>query len=135
MTTQLEQPQFNMLEGDLEAIRRAALDYIEGGYEADAEKMERSLHPELAKRIVVHQEGLPDRLSQMSALTLVQAVRSWPKTPAERQRKEVYILDATSNSAVVKLIAQEWVDFMHLTRFNGRWVIVNVLWEMLTGQK
>jgi hypothetical protein len=22
------------------------------------------------------------------------------------------------------------VDYMHMTKFNGRWVIVNVLWEL-----
>lgn len=30
-------------------IRAAALDYIEGWYEGDAERMERALHPHLAK--------------------------------------------------------------------------------------
>ncbi|HEX6315687.1 MAG TPA: nuclear transport factor 2 family protein, partial [Gemmatimonadaceae bacterium] len=35
---------------DSAAIRAAALDYIEGWYEGNAERMERALHPELAKR-------------------------------------------------------------------------------------
>src|SRR5690242_18620326 len=34
-----------------EAIRRTALDYIDGWYTGDAERMRRSLHPDLAKRI------------------------------------------------------------------------------------
>jgi hypothetical protein len=25
--------------------------------------------------------------------------------------------------------ASSWVDFMHLARWNGRWVIINILWE------
>ena len=37
---------------DSAAIRATALDYIEGWYEGNAERMERALHPELAKRIV-----------------------------------------------------------------------------------
>lgn len=37
-------------ETDKTAIRQAALDYIEGSYEADAERMERALHPDLAKQ-------------------------------------------------------------------------------------
>jgi hypothetical protein len=36
---------------DAAAIKQTALDYIEGWYEGNAERMERSLHPELAKRI------------------------------------------------------------------------------------
>ena len=35
----------------LAAIRATALDYIEGWYAGDAARMERALHPELAKRI------------------------------------------------------------------------------------
>jgi hypothetical protein len=37
---------------DSAAIRRVALDYIEGWYTGDAARMERALHPDLAKRIV-----------------------------------------------------------------------------------
>ena len=37
---------------DSSAIKQAALDYIEGWYEGNAERMERALHPEFAKRIV-----------------------------------------------------------------------------------
>ncbi|PYS59909.1 MAG: hypothetical protein DMF76_15225, partial [Acidobacteria bacterium] len=34
------------------AITRTALDYIEGWYAGDAARMERALHPELAKRMI-----------------------------------------------------------------------------------
>jgi hypothetical protein len=34
------------------AIRQAAVDYIEGWYTGDADRMERALHPDLAKRRV-----------------------------------------------------------------------------------
>jgi putative lumazine-binding protein len=37
---------------DADLIKQTALDYIEGWYEADAVRMERALHPDLAKRIV-----------------------------------------------------------------------------------
>jgi hypothetical protein len=23
-----------------------------------------------------------------------------------------------------------WIDYMHMAKWNGRWVIVNVLWEL-----
>ena len=41
-------PQTNVANADA-AIRQTALDYIEGYYEGNAERMERALHPELAK--------------------------------------------------------------------------------------
>ena len=45
-------PAFAASPEDEAAIRAAALDYLEGWYAGDAARMERSLHPDLAKRIV-----------------------------------------------------------------------------------
>lgn len=81
---------------DEEAIRQAALDYIEGWYAGDAARMEQSLHPELAKRFVYTDQAKGrSRLEQMSAMTLVQATqKGWGKnTPVEKQQKDVTILD------------------------------------------
>ena len=52
---------------DTASIRQAALDYIEGWYAGDAARMERALHPELAKRNVQTDERGRSRLTQMSA--------------------------------------------------------------------
>ena len=120
------------LEKDKGEIRQAALDYIEGWYEGDAERMERSLHPDLAKRIIHNNDEGRSRLDQMSALTLVQGARAgWgSRTPVEQRVKQVEILDVYENISSVKVIAKDWVDYLHVGRFNGRWVIVNVLWEL-----
>jgi len=37
---------------DNASIKKTALDYIEGWYAGDAARMERALHPELAKRMI-----------------------------------------------------------------------------------
>ena len=118
---------------DSTAIRAAALDYIEGWYTGDAERMERALHPELAKRVVrANPSTGQSRLDQMSALTLVQGTRAGggKSTPEESRQKDVTILDVYQNAASAKIVAAKWVDYLHLARFNGRWVIVNVLWEL-----
>ena len=118
---------------DAEAIRQTALDYIEGWYEGNAERMERALHPELAKRIVqTNPQNGRSRLDQQSALTLVQNTRrgGGRDTPKQRQQKDVTILDVFGNAASVKVVASDWIDYLHVAKFNGRWVIVNVLWEL-----
>ena len=122
---------------DATAIKQTALDYIEGWYEGNAERMERALHPELAKRIVrTNQEG-NSRLDQMSALTLVQGTRrgGGKTTPKEKQQKDVTILDIYGNAASIKIVASDWIDYAHVAKFSGRWVIVNVLWELKPEQK
>lgn len=119
--------------GDDAAIKQAALDYIEGWYEGDAERMERALHPELAKRIVyTNPENGRSRLEQMSAMTLVQYTRTGygKQTPVEKRQMDVTILDKFENVAMVKVVATDWIDYLHVARYNGEWKIVNVLWEL-----
>lgn len=120
------------LEKDKGEIRQAALDYIEGWYEGDAERMERAVHPDVAKRIIHNTDNGGSRLDHMSALTLVQGARAgWgSRTPIEQRVQQIEILDVYENISSVKIIATDWVDYLHVGRFNGRWVIVNVLWEL-----
>ena len=118
---------------DEAAIKRAALDYAEGWYEGNAERMERALHPELAKRIVITDPKTGrSQLDQMSALTLINGVRAGggKKTPAAEQLKEVTILDVYGGTASVKVVMSGWIDYLHVARANGEWRIVNVLWEL-----
>jgi hypothetical protein len=121
---------------DSSAIQGAALDYIEGWYAGDAARMERSLHPELAKRIVKTDPKGRSRLDTMGALTLVQFTRQGggKETPEAKQQKDVTILDIYQNVASAKIVASDWIDYLHLAKSNGRWVIVNVLWELKPGQ-
>ena len=120
-------------EADAAAIKQTALDYIEGWYEGNAERMERALHPELAKRIVrTDPKSGRSNLGQMSAMSLVQGTRSGggKSTPKEKQQKDVTILDVFEGAACVKVVASNWIDYLHMAKWNGRWVIVNVLWEL-----
>lgn len=117
---------------DEEAIRRAALDYIEGWYDGDAKRMERALHPELVKRILlVDEKTHRPRISGMGASALVAGTEAGggKATPRDKVRKEVTILDVYGNAASVKIRATDWVDYLHLVKWNGEWKILNVLWE------
>ncbi|MCH8804488.1 MAG: nuclear transport factor 2 family protein [Planctomycetes bacterium] len=123
---------------DHEAIKQTALDYGESWYAGDAERMERALHPDLAKRIL-----RPDprsgkgRIEHMSAMTLVQTTRkgSGTKVPADKRRTDVTILDVYGNAACVKLEMHDWIDYIQMSKMGGRWVIVNVLWEITPEAK
>ncbi len=116
-----------------EAITKVALDYGEGWYEGDADRMARALHPELAKRMVFTDPSTGrSRLSQMGAMTLVQNTRGGGGRNArvENRDSEVTILDVFENAAIVRVDGPEWVDYLHMAKWNDEWVIVNVLWEL-----
>ena len=124
--------QTTVSDADKAAITQTALDYLEGWYAGDGERMERALHPELAKRIVRSNAQGQSRLDQMSAMTLVQGTRrgGGKETPKDKQQKDITILDVFGNAATVKAVATDWIDYLHIAKSNGRWVIVNVLWEL-----
>lgn len=122
----------NISPQDESAIKKAAQDYIEGWYLGDASRMERALHPELAKRIVLTGPDGKSRLDSMGAMTLVQRTRAGggSKTPMEQQQKDITILDRFNNAAVVKVVASSWIDYLEEAKVDGEWKIVNVLWEL-----
>ena len=117
---------------DSAGIRATALDYIDGWYAGDAARMERAVHPELAKRIVRTDSLGRSMLGQQSAMTLVQNTRSGggKDTPVADRHDDVRILDIYQNAAVARVDASSWVDYLELAKWRGRWVIINVLWEL-----
>jgi hypothetical protein len=123
---------------DSSSIRATALDYVEGWYEGNPERMSRALHPELVKRIVASDTATKRSvLENMGASALVNGTRhGWGKeTPRNRQQKDVTILDIFGRAASVKAVMADWIDYMHMAKVDGRWVILNVLWERKPGAK
>jgi hypothetical protein len=119
-------------QADSAGIRQAALDYIEGWYAADGDRMASALHPELAKRIMFTDSLGNAWIRGMGATELVRGTRAGggSRTPAADRRTDVRILDIYQNAASTRVDADAWVDFLHLVRWRGRWVILNVLWEL-----
>ena len=123
---------------DSTGIRTAALDYAEGWYSGDGDRMARAVHPELVKRILVTDTATGRAFVQtMGASALVNGARHGygKTTPADRQQKDVRVLDVFGNAAVAKVIMADWIDYLQLVRADGRWQIVNVLWERKPDRK
>ena len=71
---------------DNEAITTTALDYIEGWYSGDAGRMERALHPELAKRMIsTDPKTGRSQFNHMGAMALVNT----RATAAEKRRRKI----------------------------------------------
>ena len=121
---------------DSAGLVATAKDYIEGWYTGDATRMARALHPELVKRI--HQRDSTSGRWMVdnqgaSRLTLGTARGGGSRTPKEKQRTDVRILDIFRGAASVRVDADGWVDYLQLVREGDRWLILNVLWELRTS--
>jgi hypothetical protein len=107
-------------QGESEAIRKTALDYIEGWYEGDTVRMDRSLHPDLVKRVVEN--------NQLQLMTKADLMASTRHTRVEGKSSKVTIFDVYENIAIVKVDSTDYMDYLQLGKVKGKWVIVNVLW-------
>jgi len=127
----LPSPAAAQAKADSSAIHQVALDYIDGYYTADAERMQRALHPALKKRMVyTHPKTGADSLNRQNAQFLVASTRTREPTPESRRRAEVTVLDIYKDAASVRIDANGWVDYLHVAKWQDEWKIVNVLWEL-----
>ena len=118
---------------DREAVRLAVLDYVEGIYYTQPERLERSVHPSLAKlgfyRAPESTEFGPGR--PMTYDRLIQIAKTFNKDGKlpKDAAKEIVIYDVLEQTASVKLTADWGIDYMRLGKFDGKWKIINVLWQ------
>ena len=111
---------------DEELVVQAALDYIEGWFDGDAARMERALHPELAKRSL--KEG---RLETIRAREMVEATeRGTGKRPADERAIEITVEHVGEGVANATVLSAPFVDYLQLARTDDGWKIVNVLWRL-----
>jgi len=118
---------------DREAVRQAVLDYVEGIYNVEPARIERSVSPNLAKlgfyRPPAEAAYRPGR--SMAFQQLVEIAKNFNKEGKLRKDapKEIEIYDVMDQTATVKLTADWGIDYMHLAKIDGKWMIVNVLWQ------
>jgi hypothetical protein len=119
-------------DAEREAVRQAVLDYVEGIYEVNPARIERSVHPDLAKRGFFVKKGeTAYSPAVMTFQQLVELAKNYNKNgrvPKDAP-KEVVIYDISDQTASAKLTAVWGIDYIHLAKYDGRWKFVNVLWQ------
>ncbi|HEY0660380.1 MAG TPA: nuclear transport factor 2 family protein [Lysobacter sp.] len=121
----------NVDPATIAAIEATCFDYVDGQLEADPDRVARALHPDLAKRKVIGDTPY-ERLGlrRMSKEELVGLTREGAlKTPKEQWDRSCRVLDVTDEAASVRLETPWFVDYFHMGRFDGKWIIVNALWH------
>ena len=118
---------------DSAGVRAAVLDYVEGIYRVDTTRIVRSVRPDLAKRgYYIPRNQTAYANSPMTYPQLINVAKTFNakgQLNAETAVKQVTILDILDQTASAKLVADWGVDYMHLAKYDGRWMIVNVLWQ------
>ncbi|HEU4634423.1 MAG TPA: nuclear transport factor 2 family protein [Flavisolibacter sp.] len=119
-----------LAQDEKKAIEKAILNYVEAFYEADTSKAYESIIADLAKR-GYYQKGSEVVEAKMSFEQLVRLAKRWkasqnitPESP-----KRITVFDVLDKIATAKVEALWGIDYFHLAKVNGKWMIINVLWQ------
>jgi hypothetical protein len=123
---------------DTLTIKKAVTDYIVGWATGNVERIQDAVSPELSKRRVaasgelVFSQDMSRSLLCASALGNANGVRMPDLTPGKELVPEIKILDIDGTNASVKTWNAKYgfFDYIHLSKAGGKWMIVNVLWDM-----
>jgi hypothetical protein len=114
------------------AVHQAALDYIEGIYTSDVTRIERSVHPQLQKR-GFWRDRATEPWGPQSTMTydqLINLTKTWnAKKDRDTTIKKVDVYEVLDQTATAKTTAMWGIDYLHLAKYDGRWKIINILWQ------
>lgn len=121
--------------GDRAAVQRAVLDYVEGFYEGDTTKLQRSVWPEVRKYGYSRPQGAANyrgmAMPYAGFMSFAKGVQAGRNRPPQGARKQIEIFDVQDQTASAKLTAWWGTDYLLLAKTDGRWMIAHVLWQSL----
>jgi hypothetical protein len=113
-----------------------ALDYFEGWFNGDTARIERALHPALAKRSLGQGSSDPERLATLTARQMVEATARGEgerEDPGDRRIEvEVEVEHLHGTIANVTVRSAVYVEYLQLVHTRHGWKIVNALWARAT---
>ena len=120
---------------DAAAIRTCLVDYFEGWFEGDAERMDRALHPGLAKHAIGQDAARSETLDVTTKSEMVEATRQG----RGRQRDvpdraiRVDITGVSGDIASATIHSAVYVEFVLLARTSDGWRITGTIWRWAEG--
>jgi ketosteroid isomerase-like protein len=115
MTTQTE----------TEAVTQAVLDYFQGWFAGDVERLGRVLHPDMVKRRAGEELGITTRERMLEL-----AAQGEGAEDEKDGRVEVTVGDVYKDIATATVHSATYREYLHLVRTQTGWRIANALWEL-----
>lgn len=118
---------------DKELVQAAIQDYVDGLYLVQPDRIKKSVHPELVKKgywkakdkTAYAYDGI------MTFDQLVKLAETWNAKGwlAKDAPKKIDIYDVQDQTACGKLTAYWGTDYFQLAKVDGKWMIMNILWQ------
>jgi len=114
-------------------VKEAILDYVEGIYLVDESRIKRSVSKTLTKiGYSKRRDATQYQTRNMTYEQLYNLAKTYNKegrVNPETAMKKIDIYEVTDQTATAKLSASWGMDYMHLAKIEGKWMIVNVMWQ------
>jgi hypothetical protein len=110
-----------------ELIKRTVIDYFEGWFEGDADRMRLALHPDLVKR-----SPGEDRAASLGVTTaerMVELTEQGAGKVHADHRIDIEIVDVYEDIATAIVSSAPYHEYLHLVRTREGWKIANALWR------
>jgi hypothetical protein len=120
---------------DAEAIRKCLVDYFEGWFEGDAERMDRALHPGLAKHAIGQDPARSETLDVTTKAEMVEATRQGRGRQRDLPDRaiRVDITGVSGDMASATIHSAVYVEFVLLARTSDGWRITGTIWRWAEG--
>ena len=118
---------------DVEGVRAAVEDYVLGFYKGEADRIRRSIRPDVVKygfwipKNETAYSGEPMSFEEMIAYA--DRVKEKNRQTPDTAPREIEILDILDQTATAKLTATWGIDYLQLAKYDDKWMIVHVLWQ------
>lgn len=126
-------------DADRAGVRQAALDYLEGFYQGDSTRFVRSIRPDVYKYGFWRRRDsttyAPERMTWAQFHAFANKVKASNRQAPATAPKEVALLDVQDQTAAVKVTAYWGTDYLLLGKYDGRWMIVEILWQSYPPKK
>lgn len=120
-------------QSDRELVYAAIEDYVDALYLVQPDRIKKSVHPELMKKGFWKGKDKTDYDYQgiMTFYQLYELAGKWNAKGwlAKDAVKQIDIYDVQDQTASAKLTAYWGTDYFQLGKFDGKWLIVNILWQ------
>ncbi|GAB3542354.1 nuclear transport factor 2 family protein [Spirosoma fluminis] len=119
---------------DVADVRQACFNYIDTFYKVDTTLAYQSIHPALQKRgfLFDNNTNAYSKQLEMPFPALIRLAKTWNKAGNRADAnspRTVDVFEVADKTASAKVTAVWGIDYIHLIKDNGRWMIVNVLWQ------
>ncbi|MDT0551964.1 nuclear transport factor 2 family protein [Urechidicola vernalis] len=114
-------------------IKRIALGYLKALQELNPVLMDEVLNDSLNKVTIGFNRSIrKEVVTSISREKMIENATDWNKSGTRfppDPNNQITILDIYHRMATVKLYSDNWVEYLHLIKLDGKWTIINLLWQ------